>query len=210
MGATIFRGGISGRMIKAAVSALRRGELIIYPTDTLYGIGCDLKNSRALEKLNRLKQRPRNKPFSFICESLSDVSEYGLISDTAFRVIRHLLPGPYTFILPMKSSAPRKMMNAEHALGIRVPDHPVPLEIVRNFGGPITTTSVNVATEEPLCAIGDLAPEFISAVGVIIDHGPLENMPSTVVDFTGDIPRLVRRGKGLEELKPYIDFVEEE
>jgi len=210
MGATVFRGGISGRMIEAAVSALEKGELIIYPTDTLYGIGCDLKNRRALEKLNRLKQRQRRKPFSFICESLSGVSEYAQVSDTAFRIIRHLLPGPYTFILPMKSSAPRKMMNAEHAVGIRVPDHPVPLEIVRNFGGPIVTTSVNVATEEPLCAIGDLAPEFLSAVAVIIDHGPLENIPSTVVDFTGGVPRLARRGKGLEDLKPFIDFIEEE
>lgn len=197
-------------MIETAVKALRDGELIIYPTDTLYGIGCDLKNAKALDRLNRLKERPRHKPFSFICESLSEVSEYAQISNTAHRVMRHCLPGPYTFVLPMTSAIPRKMANADHAVGIRIPNHPVPLEIVKNFGGPITTTSVNVANEEPICAIGDLAPEFIKAVGVIIDNGPLENVPSTIVDFTGEMPQILRKGKGLEGLKPFIDFVEEE
>jgi len=210
MNKLVFKHGISKKMILVCVDALKKGGLIIYPTDTLYGIGCDLKNPKALEKLNRLKSRPKNKPFSFICNGLAEVAEYAKISNSAYRVMKHCLPGPYTFVLPMNSSAPKKMVNSKHAVGVRIPNHPVPLEIVKAFGGPITTTSVNVSTQEPICSIGDLMPEFLNAVSVLIDHGPLENQPSTIVDFTGDIPSVLRQGKGIEELKPYIDFLEEQ
>ncbi len=210
MGAVIYRERLSRKMIEGAVRALKKGELIIYPTDTLYGIGCDLKNAKALEKLNKLKNRPKLKPFSFICEGLSEVAEYAKVSNQAHRVMKHCLPGPYTFVLPMNRTIPKKMANSDHAVGIRIPNHHVPLEIVKAFGGPITTTSVNISTEEPLCAIGDLSQEFLNAVSVIIDAGPLENESSTIVDFTSEIPSILRKGKGLDELKPYIDFVEEE
>lgn len=197
-------------MIEAAVSALKNGELIIYPTDTIYGIGCDMTNKKALDKLNQLKNRPKNKSFSFICKDLSVASRYAVLTDTAHRVMRRTLPGPYTFVLPKGEGIPRKMTSSTHSVGIRIPDHPVTHAIAEGFGSPIITTSVNVATEEPVAAVGDLAPEFIAAVAVIIDFGPLENEPSTVIDFTGDSPEVVRKGKEYEEIKPFLDFYHED
>jgi len=210
MSAVIFRGKISKRMIDAAVEALAKGELIIYPTDTIYGIGCDMANPKALTKLNNLKKRPSKKPFSFICDGLSEISQYAKLSNSAHRVLRQVLPGPYTFVLPVNNSVSRKMVNTEHAIGVRIPNHPVPLEIVKRFGRPITTTSVNVATEEPISSIEELTPEFRNAVAVIIDQGELENVPSTIVDFTGQAPVILREGKGIEELRPYINFTIEQ
>ncbi len=210
MGAIFFRGHLSGRMIEAAVDALKSGGLVIYPTDTIYGIGCDMNNKKALDKLNQLKNRPKSKSFSFICKDLSEVSRYAMLSDTAHRVMRRALPGPYTFVLPKGEGIPRKMTSSTHSVGIRIPDHPVTLAMAEKFGSPIITTSVNVATEEPLAAVGDLAPEFVAAVAVIIDFGPLENEPSTVIDFTGDSPEVIRKGKGYEEIKPFLDFFHED
>jgi len=210
MSATIFRGRISGKMIDACVKALQKGEMIIYPTDTLYGIGCDMLNQKALNKLNQLKQRPKDKPFSFICNNINEAAKFAKISNSAHRVMRHSLPGPYTFVLPVNSMMPRKMVNSAHAVGVRIPDHPIPLEIVKVFGSPMTTTSVNIASEEPICSIGELSPQFLNAVSVIIDDGEKENVSSTIIDFTEEMPKILRQGKGLEELRPYIDFVTEE
>jgi tRNA threonylcarbamoyl adenosine modification protein (Sua5/YciO/YrdC/YwlC family) len=210
MGAQIFRGSISGKMIDACVKALQKGEMIIYPTDTIYGIGCDMFNQKALTRLNQLKQRPKDKPFSFICNDINEAAKFATISNSAHRVMRHALPGPYTFVLPVNSMMPRKMINSSHAVGVRIPDHPVPLEIVRCFGNPITTTSVNIATEEPVCSVDDLSQQFLDAVSVVIDEGAKQNEPSTIIDFTEEMPKIVRQGKGLEELRPYVDFVLEE
>jgi len=197
-------------MIEAAVSALKSGGLVIYPTDTIYGIGCDMTNKKALDKLNRLKNRPKNKSFSFICKDLSVASRYAVLSDPAHRVMRHALPGPYTFILPKGEGIPRKMTSSTHSVGIRIPDHPVTRTMADEFGSPIITTSVNVSDEEPVAAVGDLPPEFLAVVSVVIDFGPLENEPSTVIDFTGDSPEVVRKGKGYEEIKPFLDFFHED
>jgi len=206
MSALVFRGRISKRMIDAAVEALTKGELIIYPTDTIYGIGCDMANQKALNKLNSLKKRPSKKPFSFICDGLGEIAQFAKLSNSAHRVLRQVLPGPYTFILPVNNNVSRKMVNSEHAVGVRIPNHSVPLEIVKKFGRPITTTSVNTSSEEPVTSIEDLSPEFLNAVAVIIDQGELENVPSTIVDFTGDAPIILREGKGIEELRPFINF----
>ena len=193
-------------MIEAAVGALRDGGLIIYPTDTIYGIGCDMTNKKALDTLNRLKNRPSHKPFSIICKDISDASQYAQVTDEAHRVMRRVLPGPYTFILPKGAGIPRKMASADHAVGIRIPNHPVTKAVAAEFGLPIITTSVNVSDEEPVCAVGDLPPEFLAAVAVVIDFGPLENEASTIIDFTGPSPEVVRKGKGYEEIKPFIEF----
>lgn len=206
MGATVFH-GFSKRMMDAALKALADGELIIYPTDTIYGIGCDMKNGKALEKLNQLKNRPNNKPFSFICNDMSEAAHFARISNAAHRVMKRVLPGPYTFVLPMLAGGvPRKMVSSDHAVGIRIPNHPITLELAKQFGSPIITTSVNVANEQPVNAIGDLSPDFTSAVAVIIDGGPLENAPSTIIDFTEDDPKVIREGKGFDEIKPFLAF----
>lgn len=206
MGALVFHGGLSKRMLDATMDALRDGELIIYPTDTVYGIGCDMKNAKALERLNRLKNRPSNKPFSFICNNMSEAAHYARISNAAHRVMKKFLPGPYTFILPGGSGIPKKMASAEHTVGIRIPNHFITLELAKQFASPIITTSVNISGDKPVCAIGDLPPEFTSAVAVIIDGGVLENEPSTIIDFTEDDPRVEREGRGFAEIKPFLDF----
>jgi len=205
MSAVVFH-GFSKRMMEASMEALRDGELIIYPTDTIYGIGCDMKNSKALEKLNRLKNRPTNKSFSFICNNMSEAAHFARISNAAHRVMKRFLPGPYTFVLPMGSGVPKKMASADHAVGIRIPNHPITLALAKEFGSPIITTSVNTSNEQPINAIGDLSHMFTSAVAVIIDGGPLENQPSSIIDFTEDIPRVIREGKGFEEIKPFLEF----
>jgi tRNA threonylcarbamoyl adenosine modification protein (Sua5/YciO/YrdC/YwlC family) len=206
MSALVFHGGLSKRMLDATLGALRDGELVIYPTDTVYGIGCDMQNAKALEKLNKLKNRPSNKPFSFICNNLSEVAHYAKISNAAHRVMKRFLPGPYTFILPGGSGIPKKMTSSEHTVGIRIPNHFITLELAKQFATPIITTSVNVSGDQPVCAIGDLPPEFTSAVAVIIDGGPLENEPSTIIDFTEDDPKVEREGKGLAEIRPFLEF----
>lgn len=205
MAAEIFH-GLSKRMLDATLGALRDGGLIIYPTDTIYGIGCDMKNGKALDRLNQLKNRPSNKPFSFICNDLSEAATYAKISNAAHRVMRRVLPGPYTFVLPVGSGVPRKMLSSAHTVGIRIPNHKVPLAIVKEFGSPIITTSVNISNDQPLNAIGDLPPDFLASVAVIIDGGALENEPSTLIDFTADDPVVLRQGKGYEELRPFIEF----
>jgi tRNA threonylcarbamoyl adenosine modification protein (Sua5/YciO/YrdC/YwlC family) len=198
--------GLSKRMLDATLKALSDGELIIYPTDTIYGIGCDMKNNKAIEKLNKLKNRPSNKPFSFICNNLSEASHFARISNSAHNVIKRFLPGPYTFVLPAGSGIPKRMMSAEHTVGIRIPNNQITLEIAKLFGSPIVTTSVNVSGEFPICAVGDLPPEFTSAVAVIIDGGAIEYEPSTVINFTEDVPVVEREGKGMEEIRPFLEF----
>ncbi|MBI3794597.1 MAG: threonylcarbamoyl-AMP synthase [Nitrospinae bacterium] len=205
MGATVFHGGLSKKMLDAATKALRDGELIIYPTDTIYGIGCDMRNGKALEKLNRLKNRPSNKPFSFICNNISEAAQYARLSNAAHRVMKRFLPGPYTFILPVGSGVPKKMTSAEHTVGIRIPNHFITLELAKAFGSPIITTSVNLSGDAPVCAIGDLPPEFTSAVSVIIDGGPLEYEPSTIINFVGEAPVVEREGRGFAEIKPFLE-----
>jgi len=207
MGAIVFRGHLSKRMINAAVDALRAGGLIIYPTDTIYGIGCDMKNKKALDKLNNLKKREKSKPFSFLCRDIAEVSRYADMSDIAFKVMRRTLPGPYTFILPRGDGIPRGMASSDHAVGIRIPDHPITHAIAEGFGSPIITTSVNVSSEEPVNAVGDLPPEFLAAVDVVIDDGPLDNTPSTIIHFTGATPKVIREGKGYENIKPHLEFI---
>lgn len=205
MAATIFS-GLSKRMLDATLKALRDGELIIYPTDTIYGIGCDMRNGKALDKLNQLKNRPSNKPFSFIVNDIADAAHFAKISNAAHRVMRRVLPGPYTFVLPSSAGVPRKMMSTEHTVGIRIPNHQIPLTIAKEFGGPIITTSVNLSSDQPINAIGDLSHAFLAAVAVVIDGGPADNEPSTIIDFTKDDPVVLRKGKGFDELRPYIDF----
>ncbi len=180
MAAEIFH-GLSKRMLDATLGALHDGELIIYPTDTIYGIGCDMRNGKALDKLNQLKNRPGNKPFSFIVNDIAEAAHFAKISNAAHRVMRRVLPGPYTFVLPCGSGVPRKMISTEHTVGIRIPNHQIPLALAKEFGGPIITTSVNLSNDQPINAIGDLSPAFIAAVAVIIDAGAVDDEDEEVV-----------------------------
>ena len=185
--------------LEKVVRALREGALIIYPTDTVYGIGCDITNNKALEKLAKLKGVKLAKAtWSFICADLSNISDYVKQIDTAtFKILKRSLPGPYTFVLPGNNNLP-KAFKKRKTVGIRVPDHSIPKKIVEMLGNPIVSTSI-YDPDELLEYTTD--PELIfekwaSHVVFVIDGGYGDNVPSTIVDLSGDAPELIRQGKG--------------
>jgi len=185
--------------LEKVVRALRDGALIIYPTDTVYGIGCDITNNKALEKLAKLKGVKLEKAtWSFICADLSNISDYAKQIDTAtFKILKRSLPGPYTFVLPGNNNLP-KAFKKRKTIGIRVPDHSIPKKIVEMLGNPIVSTSI-YDPDEVLEYTTD--PELIFEkwsphVAFVIDGGYGDNVPSTIVDLSGDSPELIRRGKG--------------
>ena len=185
--------------LEKVVRALRDGALIIYPTDTVYGIGCDITNNKALEKLAKLKGVKLEKAtWSFICADLSNISDYVKQIDAAtFKILKRSLPGPYTFVLPGNNNLP-KAFKKRKTIGIRVPDHSIPKKIVEMLGNPIVSTSI-YDPDEVLEYTTD--PELIFEkwsphVAFVIDGGYGDNVPSTIVDLSGDSPELIRRGKG--------------
>ena len=178
------------RLIRRVSDILEEGGLIVYPTDTFYGIGCDLFNKKAIERIYRLKNRPLSKPFSFVCDNLKEISSYALVSNYAYKNMKRLLPGPYTFILEGTRLVPKIMLTKRKTVGIRVPDNQTCHDIVSTFGGPIISTSAGY--EDPY-AIRDAHG---SQVDVIIDGGMLSQNPSSVVSLINDQPEIIREGKG--------------
>src|SRR3990167_7698239 len=184
------------RLIKKVVQILKDGGVIAYPTDTIYGIGCDIFNKKGIEKIYQIKKREKNKPMSFICADLSDISQYAIVSNYAYRIMKRSLPGPYTFILEASSITPKKIMSKKKTVGIRIPDHKICLAVVKELGHPLITTSANISTEEELNNPDDIEDKLGSSLDLIIDEGPLISEPSTIVDLTGDSPIILREGKG--------------
>jgi tRNA threonylcarbamoyl adenosine modification protein (Sua5/YciO/YrdC/YwlC family) len=189
------------REIEKIVSVLRDGGIIIYPTDTVYGIGCDALNVRAVERICVLKGiNPQKSNLSIICNDLSFISEYAKVNTPTFKLMRKNLPGPFTFILPTTSSLPKIYKNKK-TIGIRVPNNNIIREIVAQLGNPVLNTSAKTkTTDEDIEYITD--PELIfekwgSVVDIVIDGGYGDVEPSTVVDCTGDEPEVVREGKGV-------------
>jgi tRNA threonylcarbamoyl adenosine modification protein (Sua5/YciO/YrdC/YwlC family) len=191
------------RSINKVVDILHEGGLIVYPTDTVYGLGCDIFNTRAVEKIARLKGiKIKDADFSFICHDFSHLSDYTRpIGSANFKLLRKNLPGPFTFILPASNNVPKLFKNKKKTVGIRIPDNNIILEIVRAFGQPILTTSVH-DDDEILEYTTDpelIHEKLIQQVDVVIDGGYGHNIPSTVVDCTSDEPVIIRQGLG--ELK---------
>ena len=188
------------REIDKALRVMRDGGLVIYPTDTVYAIGCDALNVRAVERICRLKGvNPQKSDLSIICYDLSNISAYAKVSNEVFRVMKQYLPGPYTFVLPATSKLPNVLMNRRKTIGIRVPNNFIAHAIVEELGGPLLTTSVKAKDDDVLEYITD--PELIheaygKLVDLVIDGGYGKNVPSTVVDCTGDEITLVRQGLG--------------
>ncbi len=185
-------------IIATAVRVLEHDGIIIYPTDTIYGLGCSVLSKKAIQKIYHLKRRERQKPFSFVCADLSMVAQYAVVAKTQYKILKKYLPGPYTFILEASTQAPKEIMprKKRSTVGIRIPDHAVPLAIVKRLGLPIITTSVNLAGEESYGNPEVMAERFGKQVDIILDTGILPKEPSTIVDLTGDEPVIVRQGKG--------------
>lgn len=178
------------RLINRVCAVLEEGGLIVYPTDTFYGIGCNLFNKRGIQLIYRLKNRPLKKPFSFLCDSLKEVSRYALVSNYAYKTMKRLLPGPYTFILEGTRVVPKIMLTRRKTVGIRVPDNNICLAIIRTFGRPIISTSA--VFDDPQ----SIKEAYGSFLDVIIDGGVLYQSPSSVVSLIDDIPEVIREGKG--------------
>jgi tRNA threonylcarbamoyl adenosine modification protein (Sua5/YciO/YrdC/YwlC family) len=178
------------RLINRVCTVLEEGGVIVYPTDTFYGIGCDLFNKKGIQLIYRLKNRPLKKPFSFLCDSLKELSHYALVSNYAYKTMKRLLPGPYTFILEGTRMVPKIMLTRRKTVGIRVPDNKICLAILRTFGRPIISTSA--VFDDPQ----SIKEAYGSYLDVIIDGGVLYQSPSSVVSLIDDIPEVIREGKG--------------
>lgn len=189
------------RDILKVVEVLRNGGVIVYPTDTIYGIGCDITQPKAVERVARLKNlKPEKADFSFICHDLSHISDFSKpISNQVFKLMKKNLPGPFTFIIEANSQVPKMFKNRKKSVGVRVPDNNIIREIVRELGNPVMSTSVR-DEDEILEYTTDpelIEEKFGDLVDLVIDGGYGDNIPSTVVDCTGDVPEIVRQGKGV-------------
>jgi len=184
------------RLITRIVDILKKGGIIAYPTDTYYGIGCDIMNKKAIEKIYQLKQRNRIKPFSFICSGLKNISHYAKVSNYAYKTMKRLLPGPYTFVLEGSKLVPKIMLTKRKTAGIRVPDHPICLELVETLGNPIITTSATMPDGTNFFDPSFIHDFFHPRIDVVIDGGPVPGHPSSVISLINDMPEVIRKGRG--------------
>lgn len=189
--------------VRYVVDVLQRGGIIIYPTDTVYGMGCDITNPKAVEKIARYKNVSVEKSnFSFICSDLSHLSDFSRpVSNQLFKLLKRYLPGPFTFLLSASSNVPKYFKGKKKTVGIRIPDNSIILTIVRVLGNPIMSTSIHdddeiieYSTDPEL-----IHEKFKEIVDLVIDGGYGDNIPSTIVDCTGEVPVIIRQGKGIFE-----------
>jgi tRNA threonylcarbamoyl adenosine modification protein (Sua5/YciO/YrdC/YwlC family) len=188
-----------GRHIKRAAQALKDGGVIIYPTDTVYGLGCDITNKKAVEKIIQIKGRDAKKPMSFVCSDLTHISRYAMVSNFGYRMLKRFLPGGYTFILEASREVPKMLLTKQKTVGIRIPDHPVALDLVSQLGNPVLSTSANLAGMDPMGNPDEIDRVMGSRVDVILDCGVMKIVPSTVVSLVGDKVEVLREGAGTSE-----------
>jgi tRNA threonylcarbamoyl adenosine modification protein (Sua5/YciO/YrdC/YwlC family) len=184
------------RHIARAVQVLERGGLLAYPTDTYYGLGCDLLSKKAIERLYQLKGRDKKKPLSILCPDLSDVAKYAHVSNFAYRTMKGLTPGAFTFILEATRLVPEVMMTRQKQVGIRVPDAPLARALAAGLGRPLITTSASDDEGEPLIDAKDIKEKLGHGLDLILDGGVTLMEPSTVVSLIGDSMEVLRQGKG--------------
>ena len=187
---------LKGRHIQRAVEVLRAGGVIVYPTDTIYGLGCDITSKEAVQRIRRIKQRDAKKPMSFVCHDLANVSYYAHVSKFAYRILKRSLPGPYTFVLPATRATPRMLQTRQKTVGLRVPDHPVPLALSLELGNPIISTSANFSDQEVLTDPQELEDKLGKHVDLILECGQLPVLPSSVISLIGDQVEILREGQG--------------
>lgn len=186
-----------GDVIDQVVEALEEGGVIVYPTDTIYGLGCDIFNRDAVKRIYDIKGRDYQKPLSFICHDLSCIADFAVIPDRTYKILRRTLPGPYTFILRATRKAPKTVLHKKRlTVGIRVPACPAARMIVERLGHPIVTTSVNVAGDDFLTSPKKIEEQFGDKIDIILDAGVLPNEPSTIIDWSEEEPKIIREGKG--------------
>ncbi|BAY19547.1 Sua5/YciO/YrdC/YwlC family protein [Nostoc sp. HK-01] len=214
---TVHPDNPQSRRIEEIKSALSQGAVMLYPTDTVYAIGCDLNAKSAVERVRKIKQLANDKPLTFLCPSLSNVSTYAFVSDTAYRLMKRLIPGPYTFLLPATKLVPRLVQNPKRkTTGIRVPNHTVCLALLEALETPIISTSAHLPSNEaddgkfssdlkPQLSRVELFDYLDNLVDVIVDTGEEPTYQvSTILDLTGDEAVITRRGLGWEAVAAWV------
>ncbi|MFA6537206.1 MAG: L-threonylcarbamoyladenylate synthase [Patescibacteria group bacterium] len=181
--------------IKKAVDVLKSGGVIVYPTDTIYGFGCDIFNKKAVQKIYEIKKK-KISGFSFICPDLKEISKYAHVSDYAYKIIKRLLPGAYTFVFKATKFVPKELIPEKKTVAIRIPNNQICLNLIKQLGQPIITTSVNITKEPYFSDPLEIEKEFGEQVDLIIDGGILQNEPSSVIDLSGETALIIRKGKG--------------
>ncbi len=185
------------RYIDQVLGFLNQGGVLAYPTDTCYGLGCSIKEKKAIDAIYRLKRMKQSKPLSFICNDLKHISEYGLVSNKAYKLMRRLLPGPYTFVLPATRGVPKLLQSKRKQVGIRVPDQPIILEVVRQLGHPIISTTCQLPGDDLPCAdVYEIRDQFGHYLDLAIDGDYIYPEYSTVVSIEDDDVEVLREGKG--------------
>ncbi len=184
------------RLILKVVDILKNGGVVVYPTDTYYGIGCDIMNKKAIERIYQIKQRNKSKPFSFICSDLKNISFYAKVSNYAYKTMKRLLPGPYTFILEGSKLVPKIMLTKRKTAGIRVPDNPICLALVKELGNPVITTSATMPDGTIFHDASLIHDYFGNRVDVVVDGSIVPGQPSSVILMINDIPEVIRKGLG--------------
>jgi tRNA threonylcarbamoyl adenosine modification protein (Sua5/YciO/YrdC/YwlC family) len=187
--------GPEPRKIRRAVDALQAGEVIGYPTDTVYGLGCDMFNKKALNRLYQIKDMDRSHMLAFVCRDLTEISRYAVMHDRVFKILRKHLPGPYCFILEATHDVPRAVQGHRKTVGVRIPNHPVALALVEGLGHPIVSSTAARHGETPHIDARELDVEF-PGLAMVLDCGPGGTDPTTVVDLTGERPEVIRAGAG--------------
>lgn len=186
------------RLIKQVAETLRNGGIIVYPTDTIYGLGCDIYNTKAIEQICRIKQiDPKKAQLSFICCDLSHLSDFARqISNTTYRILKEHLPGPYTFILPASKQVPKILQSKKDTIGLRIPDNKIALALVEELGNPILSTSLPGEFVEDYTDPEIIYEKYMNLVDIVIDGGPGGSVPSTIVNCVNDDYELIRAGAG--------------
>lgn len=194
------------RKVEQIRDTLRQGAVMLYPTDTVYAIGCDMNVKSAVERVRQIKQLSSDKPLTFLCSSLSNIASYAHVGDASYRLIKRLIPGPYTFLLPATKLVPRLVMDPKRrTTGIRVPNNAICQALLHSLDNPIISTSASTAFDKPDTRLSkaELFDELERMVDIIIeDDGPMHYAVSTVLDLTGDEPSVIRRGLGWEAIAP--------
>jgi len=184
------------RLIDKVAGILREGGVMAYPTDTIYGFGCDIFSKKAIQRIYQIKKRNRQKPFSFICSDLKNISQYAQVTNAAYKIMKRCLPGPYTFILPGSKLVPKIMLTKRKTVGIRVPNNNISLAIVKSLDHPIISTSVGLSGGEFLTDPLQIEERFGSQIDLTIDGGILANQPSSIISLLDDQVEIIREGLG--------------
>lgn len=184
------------RLIAQVVECLKQGGVIVYPTDTTYGIGCDIFNQKAVKKIFQIKHRDSRKPFSFICKDLAEIANYAQVSNFAFKIMKRHLPGPYTFVLEATKIVPDSLSTRQKTVGVRIPDNQICRAIVEELGHPLVTTSANVSGEKTPADPYEIDQQMGRVVDIVVDGGISMDEASTVISLLDDKIEVLRQGCG--------------